>query len=297
MIKEGSAHEHVDPLFVRTPNRALLSDANEEAQTERAEYPRSHMKQRFAHEELVVYGKSLALVGRGAELLAHWASCHAVKDHLGRALESIPMNVAEAVAIASVDGRLLRIDYAFGSSLECAACLDVAMTKELVTCAIAAEIKRDVAEVSRMLVGLRKSWEENPLTLKEDAAEYHVAKQNDEILFLHEHLDLYRVALEFVGWWHLLYPRTIGDGRESRRIDSSAASTVLNIAEGNGRFSRDDHRRFLKIAEGAAVRTACRLDIAVAKKQLGANTVAPGKQLLRRMTAMLIRLEQAFRPK
>ena len=64
-------------------------------------------------------------------------------------------------------------------------------------------------------------------------------------------------------------------------------SVVLNIAEGNGRYSELDHRRFLDVAEGLAVKVAAYLDLAVQKLALTQLQCEPGKALLERIVAML----------
>ena len=46
-----------------------------------------------------------------------------------------------------------------------------------------------------------------------------------------------------------------------REIDRSATSVVLNAAEGNGRYSELDHRRFLELPAASAVKTAAYLDL------------------------------------
>ena len=80
------------------------------------------------------------------------------------------------------------------------------------------------------------------------------SKPGVEILFHHESLDVYRVGLEFMRW----FIRLPGGGdlrdRLCREVDKAATSVVLNVAEGNGRYSELDHRRFLEIAANSAVR-------------------------------------------
>jgi four helix bundle protein len=73
----------------------------------------------------------------------------------------------------------------------------------------------------------------------------------------------------------------------ARQIDEAATCMVLNIAEGNGRFSVLDHHRFLQIADRATVKGAVYLDLAVEKFLVDASGVSTGKQLLRRVSAML----------
>ena len=78
--------------------------------------------------------------------------------------------------------------------------------------------------------------------------------------------------------------------RLCRQIDEGVTSVVLNIAEGNGRYSELDHRRFLDLAEGSAVKVAAYLDLAVQKRALVQAESDPGKQLLGRILAMLSRM-------
>jgi len=62
-----------------------------------------------------------------------WDKKHALVDHLSRVTESIVVNLAEAARQRGTPARLRIADYAIGSSLECAGCLDVARIKELLT--------------------------------------------------------------------------------------------------------------------------------------------------------------------
>jgi hypothetical protein len=51
-----------------------------------------------------------------------------------------------------------------------------------------------------------------------------------------------------------------------------------------------DHRRFIDIAEGCAVKTAAYLDIAVQKNTLSRNECGPGTILVERIMSMLSRM-------
>jgi len=54
--------------------------------------------------------------------------------------------------------RLNVSDYAIGSALECAGCLDVARIKGLLEESQCDQEKNRLCEITRMLVGLRKAW-------------------------------------------------------------------------------------------------------------------------------------------
>jgi four helix bundle protein len=67
---------------------------------------------------------------------------HAVVDQLYRAAESIILNIAEAARLRHLDHKQQFFDYASGSALECAACLDIAVVKQLLLREIAAVEKQ-----------------------------------------------------------------------------------------------------------------------------------------------------------
>jgi hypothetical protein len=56
--------------------------------------------------------------------------------------------------------------------------------------------------------------------------------------------------------------------RLCREIDNSATSVILNVAEGNGRYSELDHHRFLDIASASVAETAAYLDLYERKLRL-----------------------------
>ena len=75
--------------------------------------------------------------------------------------------------------------------------------------------------------------------------------------------------------------------RLARQIDEAGTCVVLNIAEGNGRFSTLDHHRFLQIADRASVKAVVYLDLALEKGLVDAAGASTGKERLRRVSAML----------
>jgi len=85
----------------------------------------------FGHEKLKVYQRALAFFSLADEMATRWDVKHAITDHFPRAAESIVLNLAEAsAAVSGVKQKSL--DVALGSTLECAACLDIAQVKELI---------------------------------------------------------------------------------------------------------------------------------------------------------------------
>ena len=167
-------------------------------------------------------------------------------------------------------------DYAIGSSLECAACLDLARIKELLSSEECQQAKRQVCEITRMLIGLRKAW--NQSIAQEDPIAY--TPESNKLLslplFHHEQLEVYRTALGFMEWFVSQPQAKALSHRLLRQIDEAGTSVVLNIAEGNGRFAELDHHRFLQIAETASVKAAVYLDLGAARGLLSEVEAAVG---------------------
>ena len=105
-------------------------------------------------------------------------------------------------------------------------------------------------------------------------------------MFTHHNLKVYRKALWFVASIESI---SIHWERAYRQLEKAATSLVLNIAEGHGRHSELDHRRFLDMAASSAVKAAAYLDICGQKNHFNAIDIAPGKQRLGRIGAMLSR--------
>jgi four helix bundle protein len=244
----------------------------------------------FPHEKLRVYGKALAFAAAVSGFSATWSRKHAVVDQLDRASDSLILNLADSARLRSGPSKQRALDYTIGSGLECAACLDIAKLKHLLTESETEREKRQLCEVVRMLIGLRKAWK--TWETREDSVPYDAEAPADppKPLFHHETLEVYVAALDLMTWLISLPGSKELSEHLPRQIDESVTSIILNIAEGNGRYSELDHRRFLDIAVGSAVKTAAYLDLAVQKVALSQQQVGPAKALLVRIVAMLSRM-------
>ena len=109
--------------------------------------------------------------------------------------------------------------------------------------------------------------------------------------FDHERLDVYRVSLEFV----ILITKFLESNRHIERrfrdqLGRASLSIPLNIAEGNGKRSRRDRRRFLEIARGSAMESAAILDLLSATQTISPEEFTNAKRLLIRVVSMLTRM-------
>ena len=76
----------------------------------------------------------------------------------------------------------------------------------------------------------------------------------------HESLDVYQLALKFhIGAMTLLPHRCSPTLRD--QLERASISIILNIAEGAGRRTSADRRRYFVIAQGSAYECAAILDI------------------------------------
>ena len=111
----------------------------------------------FDHERLNVYREAIAFVSWADELIRSISRGAAVKDQLDRASTSIPLNIAEGNGKFSVPDRCRYLSHAYGSALECAACLDVMAAKQLVVTEDVLPGKDRLREIVSMLIGLMSS--------------------------------------------------------------------------------------------------------------------------------------------
>jgi four helix bundle protein len=111
-----------------------------------------------------------------------------------------------------------------------------------------------------------------------------------EFWFDHEKLDVYQESIRFVAWLSELLEGSSRLGDIKDQLDRACNSIVLNVAEGNGKYSLKDRCRFLDTANASALECAAGLDILVAKRKFTRADVSPGKESLRRIVQMMMGL-------
>lgn len=205
-------------------------------------------------------------------------------DHLSRAVESIIVNLAEACRERSLPAKQKALDYSLGSVLESAACMDIAGVKAFLNSGSVQKQKQELARIFGMLVGLRKSWEEQGV--QEDSATYEAGTVARSPIFHHERLDVYQFALRILSELTITGLLDQLPSPSFRRIDEVSTSIILNVAEGNGRYTKLDHRRFLTIANRSTSKLAALIDVCTARGIWETAAVRDIKQMLRSVDNM-----------
>ncbi|HAB18825.1 MAG TPA: four helix bundle protein [Verrucomicrobiota bacterium] len=131
------------------------------------------MPYRFDYEKLHVYQRSLAFVAWITELLERVPPRLAAPNQLDRAATSIPWNIAEGNGRFTQADRCRFFDVARGLALECAAALDVLVTKKILAEAEIDGGKATLAEVVSMLVGLIRSNSDS--RMHDDVVQYRAS--------------------------------------------------------------------------------------------------------------------------
>ena len=111
------------------------------------------------------------------------------------------------------------------------------------------------------------------------------------MVFGHEQLDVYRLVIDYVAWAYFLAKELSGVDRHARdQLLRAAPSIPLNIAEGNGKGTNADRRRFFEIARGSALECAATQDCLEACQMLNPEQSRQGKRMLLRIVSMLTKL-------
>ena len=112
-----------------------------------------------------------------------------------------------------------------------------------------------------------------------------------ELYFDHEKLEVYQVAIQFVAWSEILLEDCQGKAASAKKhLDEASSSIPNNIAEGNGKWSKKDRKKFFEVARGSALECASCLDVLVAKRRISAERVIEGKEKLRSVVNLLTRM-------
>ncbi|MGD9251086.1 MAG: four helix bundle protein [Desulfobacterales bacterium] len=108
--------------------------------------------------------------------------------------------------------------------------------------------------------------------------------------FGHERLDVYHSSIEYVGWAYRLCEALKGLRNAKDQLLRASQSIPLNIAEGNGKATEGDRRRYFEIARGSALECAAIQDVLVVCGVLDSEESAKAKKQLDRIVAMLTKL-------
>ena len=110
----------------------------------------------------------------------------------------------------------------------------------------------------------------------------------------HERLDVYHLALDFLVFANgVIEALPRGRSHLADQFTRASTSIVLNLAEGAGKLSKPDKRRYYLTARGSATESAALLDVCVRIKLLDEAAQKAGKDMIVRVVSMLIRLAQA----
>lgn len=238
------------------------------------------------HEKLHAYQRTLSLYSRIEKSVFSTKFKLAAVDHLERALESVLENIANGNSRYSLEARRNYFGMAYGSALECAACLDILRIKiNLPPCFLDNE-KAELQRIVQMLHGLIRSKNSQ---VRENEGKWETEKRRQEVsCFCHERLDVYQLALNYVRWVNHVSSKENLTNRYRLRLDNLSTSIVLNIAEGNGRFSNSDHRKFIDIAYQSALKSLVLIDLMKVRNQLDAAEPRDAQAMLRRIIKMLL---------
>ena len=112
-------------------------------------------------------------------------------------------------------------------------------------------------------------------------------------MFDHEKLEVYQESLHFIAWLEPILEKLPKSLNVRDQLDRASTSVPLNLAEGNGKFTRPDRCRYFDNARGSSLECAAALDVLVAKNKCTAEEVSSGKECLRGMVSMLVGLIRA----
>ena len=109
--------------------------------------------------------------------------------------------------------------------------------------------------------------------------------------FDHERLDVYQLALDLL----VLVDDTIehlprGRSHLADQLGRAATSIVLNIAEGAGKFSKPDKRRYYLTAVGSTTESAAIYDVLFRLKLIPIERHAECKAMLDRIASMRVKM-------
>ena len=110
----------------------------------------------------------------------------------------------------------------------------------------------------------------------------------------HERLDVYDLALDFLVVANgIIEELPRGRSHLADQFTRASLSIVLNVAEGAGKRSKLDKRRYYVTARGSATESAALLDVCKRLELLNESGHGMAKGMLVRIVSMLIKLAQS----
>ena len=120
-------------------------------------------------------------------------------------------------------------------------------------------------------------------------------RRTEMIIFGHERLDVYRIAIQFVGVASRINSE-LPNGHSSlaQQLYRASISISLNIAEGSGEFSKRDKARFYRMALRSATECAAILDVCRELELSKSEPIQQGREHLNRIVGMLTVMAKSF---
>jgi four helix bundle protein len=110
-----------------------------------------------------------------------------------------------------------------------------------------------------------------------------------------ERLDVYHLALDFLVFANgIIEALPRGRRHLADQLARASLSIVLNLAEGAGKHSKPDKRRYYLTARGSSTESAALLDVCLRLRLLDEAGHRTGKEMLVRIVSMLIKLAQSL---
>jgi four helix bundle protein len=107
----------------------------------------------------------------------------------------------------------------------------------------------------------------------------------------HERLDVYKCSIAFVAQaLKVIDSMPRGQGSLVDQLRRASISVPLNIAEGTGKVSVPDRKRFYCIARGSAMECAAIIDVVDLLGCCAKDETKSAKQLLIRIVSMLTKM-------
>lgn len=109
--------------------------------------------------------------------------------------------------------------------------------------------------------------------------------------FGHDSLDVYKLSIRFVCDAFVLCKQLEGVDRHARdQLLRASQSIPLNNAEGNGKGTFADRRRFFEIARGSSLESAAFYDDLVVNKVITKEKAEAPKEILIRIVSIMTKL-------